>query len=69
VGLLYTVTIDMEKCIKCGVCARICPVNVFSLKEEEIKGVMTITDVLTDANLCIGCDVCQLVCSPEAIKG
>ena len=53
--------IDDEKCIKCGICAEVCPVDVYyGSKETEIPTVLYGED-------CFFCDACILECPTDAI--
>jgi dihydropyrimidine dehydrogenase (NAD+) subunit PreA len=55
-------SIDKDKCVKCGKCAKICSESEYhalSLDKECI---------CLDKQSCIGCSLCSHVCPKEAIK-
>jgi len=56
---MYQVTVDNDRCIGCGECVEVCPVDVFELQEEKAAPV--------NAEECLGCDSCVEVCEQEAI--
>lgn len=53
---VYLPTTDAEKCIHCGECVRVCPVDAITLGDE----------LKTDPTLCIRCCACVKVCHKEA---
>ena len=53
--------IDIEKCIQCGNCMDVCPVDVYY--GSEIGG----TPVVTYGEDCYFCASCILECSSDAI--
>jgi NAD-dependent dihydropyrimidine dehydrogenase PreA subunit len=56
---MYEVTVDNDKCIGCGECVDICPVEVYELQNEK--------SVPVNAEECVGCESCIEVCEQEAI--
>ena len=56
---MYRVEVDQEKCIGCGECVDICPVEVYEMKDEK--------SVPMNVEECIGCESCIEVCDHEAI--
>lgn len=52
------ITIDRDKCIKCGACAGTCITKAI---------VMTKDGPMEDSNMCIGCGQCVAACPKEAI--
>lgn len=57
---LLTYTIVSDKCIKCGLCAKNCPVNC-------ISGEIRKTPFVIDQNKCIKCGNCFSVCPVKAV--
>ncbi|MCQ2737524.1 MAG: 4Fe-4S binding protein [archaeon] len=57
---MSNITIDVEKCDKCGECVDMCPVEIFALKDDAI-----VTDHEDECTLC---EVCVDVCPNGAIK-
>ena len=55
----YDITIDWEKCIGCGECADVCPVEAFKLINGKA--------VPEHADECIKCETCLEVCETDAI--
>ncbi|MHA1668111.1 MAG: NADH-quinone oxidoreductase subunit NuoF [Candidatus Heimdallarchaeaceae archaeon] len=56
---LFHFKIDQEKCIKCGVCYQVCPINaVFGNKESGF---------LIESRICSRCSMCYTRCPQEAI--
>ena len=54
--------IDDNKCKKCGICADICPVDVFyGSNAKEVP-------VVTYGEDCFFCSACVLECSSNAIR-
>ena len=53
-------TIDPEKCVKCGICAKNCPVNAIKGNRE--------TGFEIDQSLCIKCGKCYDVCKFDAVR-
>jgi Fe-S-cluster-containing hydrogenase component 2 len=51
--------VDKNKCIGCGSCVGICPVNAISMVNGQAK---------IDYTKCIKCLACQNLCPVEAIK-
>ena len=57
--MAYTVTVDTDKCIGCGECIDICPVNVYELTDGKCE--------IIAAEDCLGCESCTGVCEHDAI--
>jgi len=55
----YNVTVDAEKCVGCGECVDVCPVEVYELKDEK--------SVPVNEDECLGCESCIEVCEHDAI--
>ncbi len=56
---MYEITVDQEKCIGCGECVDVCPVEVYELQNEKA--------VPVNAEECVGCESCIEVCEQDAI--
>lgn len=56
---MYNVEVNAEKCVGCGECVDICPVEVFELQDEK--------SVPVNAEECLGCESCIEVCEEGAI--
>ena len=56
---MYNIEVDKEKCIGCGECVDVCPVDVYEMQDEK--------SVPVNAEECIGCESCVEVCEQEAI--
>lgn len=52
--------IDQKKCIGCGTCIEMCPVNAISFNEDG-KAVI-------NKDICIKCGTCEAVCPVNAIE-
>ena len=52
--------VDKKKCISCGACLNVCPVDAISW---DIDG-----KAIIDYNKCIKCLTCEGVCPVNAIK-
>ena len=57
-GIASKIQVDIEKCVKCRLCVKKCPMRAMSLKNGSIKN---------DVSLCIKCGVCQYNCPVKAI--
>jgi len=55
----YNVTVDAEKCVGCGECVDVCPVEVYELQNEK--------SVPVNEEECLGCESCIEVCEHDAI--
>lgn len=52
--------IDEKKCVKCGVCTQICPLDVIKREDEKI--------VVKYPDECWHCRACVIDCPQQAIK-
>jgi len=62
VSLPKLIEVDMEKCISCGSCVALCPVEAISLAEDS--------SVVFSKDKCVGstCSACVDACPARAIK-
>jgi NADH-quinone oxidoreductase chain I len=63
-------THDMDECISCGLCAKICPNKAIEMVEapEEYKEKYPKTYPQIDLGKCCFCGLCEDICTKDAIK-
>ncbi|MCK4825899.1 NADH-quinone oxidoreductase subunit I [bacterium] len=61
---------DINKCISCGLCARICPNKAIEMVEapKKYKNKYKKTYPKIDLGKCCFCGLCQDICPPGALK-
>jgi NADH-quinone oxidoreductase chain I len=61
---------DMDKCISCGLCAKICPNRAIEMVEApgEYKDKYLKTYPKIDLGKCCFCGLCQDICAKDAIS-
>jgi NADPH-dependent glutamate synthase beta subunit-like oxidoreductase len=64
------ILLDVNKCVLCGLCADVCPVNIISFvpSEEVDPGQPGGTALLLDEERCIRCALCIERCPPDALS-
>lgn len=61
---MATVTVDSARCTGCGICVKVCPENVFELKNIYGKSVSTVIE----ESKCFACNACKIRCPEHAIE-
>ncbi|RLB40775.1 MAG: ferredoxin [Deltaproteobacteria bacterium] len=56
---MFKPEVDADKCIGCGECVEVCPVDVYEMQDEK--------SVPVNAEECLGCESCVEVCESNAI--
>ena len=56
---MWSVTVDADKCIGCGECVDICPVEMYEITDGKSNPVKP--------EECLGCESCVEVCESHAI--
>lgn len=66
----YLLSVDIEKCLGCGRCFKVCGRDVMTLIEKPFEGDDDYGDDMgnkvmsvTNADNCIGCEACARACS------
>lgn len=55
----WNVSVDADKCVGCGECVDVCPVEVYELNDGK--------SVPVHDDECLGCESCVEVCEANAI--
>lgn len=58
--MAFAPVVDKTKCVGCGDCIDVCPVNVYDLQDGK--------SVVTNEDDCVGCESCVENCEQQAIE-
>ena len=67
----YKPKTNLDKCISCGICAKVCPDGIITMIAPLIKGEggdFSKPKPVTDYDYCKGCGVCAEECPVKAIE-
>lgn len=53
--------VDFEKCIKCGICVNVCPVNIVKIEKGQQQC------IAINLDYCKGCGICANECPKNCI--
>ena len=63
------ISLNVNKCVLCALCADVCPLDLISLvPAEEVGGPVGSTTLLLDERACIRCGLCIERCPPDALS-
>lgn len=63
----YIPKINLDQCVSCGKCARVCPILAISMKEKDSEASAKKKLPVIDEEICLGCGVCARNCAVKAI--
>ena len=58
---MANIKIDADKCIGCGACVNVCPVDLYNIVDEKSK-------LTGNPDDCVLCKACETSCPVGAIK-
>ncbi len=58
--MAYNPIVDSDKCVGCGECVDVCPVEVYELQDGKSNAV--------NGDVCFGCESCLEVCEHGALS-
>lgn len=58
----YRAVVELERCLGCGICARLCQFHAITLTDEDVR------KASIDPVRCMGCGICVNNCSQQAIS-
>ncbi len=59
---MSNITVSPDDCTKCGVCVRVCPVSIISMKENKLPAIAKDLE-----NKCVRCGHCEIFCLFNAL--
>ena len=64
----YVPKTDYNKCIGCGLCAKVCPEVAIAMMPEKDPAAKRKERPVTDLDYCKGCGLCAAECPVKAIR-